>query len=120
MNGVIILDKPTGISSAAAVNRVKRLLPRDRPKLGHAGTLDPFASGVLLLLVGRATRSCEALMNLAKTYHATVRLGATTVTDDPESPEVLSSNPIHLPSQETIENLPRRFVGTIQQRPPSY
>src|SRR5687768_18623251 len=84
--GVINLDKPPGISSARAVDRVKRVLPKGT-KIGHAGTLDPFATGVLLLLVGRATRQCENLMNAPKQYEATVKFGATTATDDPESPE---------------------------------
>ena len=68
------------------VNRVKRLLPRGT-KIGHAGTLDPFATGVLLLLVGKATKLCERLMDEPKQYEATVKLGATTATTDPESPE---------------------------------
>src|SRR5207248_260956 len=86
MNGLINLDKPAGMSSAKAVDRVKRLLPRGT-KIGHAGTLDPFATGVLLLLVGRATKLCERLMDQPKQYEASVKLGATTATDDPESPE---------------------------------
>src|SRR5438067_13233093 len=86
MNGIILLDKPAGISSAGAVNSVKRLLPR-KTKIGHAGTLDPFATGVLLLLVGNATKQCERLMDLPKQYEATIKFGATTATDDPESPE---------------------------------
>ena len=77
------LDKPAGASSARLVARVKRLLPRGT-KIGHAGTLDPFATGVLLLLVGKATKSCEALMDAPKQYEAVVRFGATTETDDPE------------------------------------
>src|SRR4051812_1599291 len=84
--GVINLDKPAGISPARAVDRVKRLLPR-RTKIGHAGTLDPFATGVLLLLVGKATRFCEKLMDQPKQYETTIKFGATTATDDPDSPE---------------------------------
>src|SRR5829696_7761266 len=87
MDGMINLDKPAGATSARAVDAVKRLLPRGT-KIGHAGTLDPFATGVLLLLVGRATKSCERLMDEAKQYEATVKFGATTATDDPESAEV--------------------------------
>src|ERR1043165_6483077 len=86
IEGVIYLDKPPGIASARAVNQVKRLLPRGT-KIGHAGTLDPFATGVLLLLVGKATKLCERLMDEPKQYEATVKFGATTPTDDPESPE---------------------------------
>src|SRR5215208_1954847 len=86
MDGILNLNKPAGISSAAAVGKVKRLLPRGT-KIGHAGTLDPFATGVLLLLVGKATKLCERMMSEPKQYETTVKLGATTATDDPESPE---------------------------------
>src|SRR4051794_38166472 len=86
MTGILVLDKPAGISSARAGDRVKRLLPRGT-KIGHAGTLDPFATGVLLLLIGKATKLCERLMNEPKQYEATVKFGATTETDDPESAE---------------------------------
>src|SRR5438105_13687394 len=86
MDGILNLNKPAGISSAAAVARVKRLLPRG-VKIGHAGTLDPFATGVLLLLIGKATKLCERLMDQPKQYEATVKLGATTATNDLESPE---------------------------------
>jgi tRNA pseudouridine55 synthase len=85
-DGMINLDKPAGISSARAVDKVKRLLPR-KTKIGHAGTLDPFATGVLVLLIGRGTKQCERLMDQPKQYEATVKFGATTATDDPESPE---------------------------------
>src|SRR4051812_25101964 len=118
VNGVIILDKPTGITSAAAVNRVKRLLPRGT-KIGHAGTLDPFATGGLLLLVGRATKRCEALMGQPKRYDATVKFGATTETDDPESPERPTPGATVI-DRATIDALLPRFIGAIQQRPPAY
>ena len=72
MDGVINLDKPAGISSAAAVGRVKRLLPR-KIKIGHAGTLDPFATGVLLILVGKATKLSQSLMDQPKRYEATAK-----------------------------------------------
>jgi tRNA pseudouridine55 synthase len=118
LNGILNLDKPAGISSARAVDRVKRLLPRGT-KIGHAGTLDPFATGVLLLLIGKATKSCERLMDAPKQYEATVKLGATTETDDLESPE----KPIPVavpPSLEAVQNALTSFVGEILQRPPIY
>ena len=136
-SGVINLDKPPGMSSARAVDRVKRLLPRGA-KIGHAGTLDPFATGVLLLLVGKATRQCERLMDQPKQYEATIKLGATTATDDPESPEepyrglrvsperssgateAAAPQTLGQDAQATIEATLRRFVGAIQQRPPAY
>ena len=118
MNGIILLDKPAGISSAGAVNSVKRVLPR-KTKIGHAGTLDPFATGLLVLLVGNATKRCEALMNQPKQYAATVRFGATTETDDPESPPqpVAGASP---PTTELVREALNRFIGNIEQIPPAY
>jgi tRNA pseudouridine55 synthase len=118
MDGIINLDKPAGMSSARAVAAVKRLLPRGT-KIGHAGTLDPFATGVLLLLVGRATKSCERLMDEPKQYEATVKFGATTETDDPESPEVPTPHaaPVAL---TRVQAAARTFVGDVLQRPPAY
>ncbi len=118
MNGVIVLDKPAGISSAKAVDQVKRLLPRGT-KIGHAGTLDPFATGVLLLLIGKATKLCERLMDSPKQYDATMKLGATTETDDPESPEMPTPG-AQVVAKETIEREMRCFIGAIQQTPPQY
>src|SRR5438477_4736599 len=86
LNHILVLDKPAGMSSARAVDQVKRLLPRGT-KIGHAGTLDPFATRVLLMLIGKATKLCEKLMDQPKQYETTVKLGATTATDDLESPE---------------------------------
>jgi len=132
MTGIINLDKPAGLSSARAVARVKRLLPRGT-KIGHAGTLDPFATGVLLLLVGKATKQCERLMGEAKQYDATIKLGATTATLDPESPEEVfrrsgtGDPPMQVDvdshgrvARATIEQLLPTFVGEIQQRPPAF
>src|SRR5438094_8614548 len=109
LNGLLILDKPAGITSAAAVNCVKRLLPRGT-KIGHAGTLDPFATGVLVLLIGKATKLCESLMNEPKQYEAAVKFGATTATDDPESPEVITPN-ARPGSRDAIDAILPRFIG---------
>ena len=116
-NGVINLDKPAGMSSARAVDRVKRLLPRGT-KIGHAGTLDPFATGVLLLLVGKATRLCEKLMDQPKQYETIIKFGATTATDDPESPE--TAIPCEAVPIERVRRSLRQFVGSVQQRPPAF
>jgi tRNA pseudouridine55 synthase len=118
MNGVLNLDKPAGISSAAAVGRVKRLLPRGT-KIGHAGTLDPFATGVLLLLIGKGTKLCEKLMDQPKQYETTVMLGATTATDDCDSPAIVTAGASEV-SLEAIKDLLPRFVGEILQRPPNF
>src|SRR5262249_29128579 len=117
-DGLLPVDKPAGTTSARVVEGVKRLLPRNT-KVGHAGTLDPFATGLLLVLVGRATKSCELLMGQPKAYEATVKFGATTETDDPEAPEqpVPGSGPV---PRELVQHALKNFVGDILQRPPRY
>ena len=118
LQGIINLDKPAGLSSARVVSRVKRLLPRGT-KIGHAGTLDPFATGVLLLLVGKATKLCERLMDSPKQYEAVIKFGATTATDDPESPEQPAANVVPV-GAETIAAALTNFIGLITQRPPVF
>jgi tRNA pseudouridine55 synthase len=118
LNGIINLDKPIGLVSARAVGKIKWLV-RGGSKVGHAGTLDPFATGVLLILVGKATRLCEQIMAEPKTYDAVIRLGATTPTEDPTSeptpwPDV---RPI---SRNAAQDALLRFSGDILQRPPAY
>ena len=117
-NGIIVLNKPAGMSSARAVDAVKRLLPKGT-KIGHAGTLDPFATGVLLLLVGKATRLCERLMDEPKQYDAAIKLGASTATDDPESAEMPTPGARPVARQQIEETL-GSFIGQILQRPPAF
>lgn len=109
--GVILYDKPAGMTSHDAVAEVRRRLGRG-VKVGHAGTLDPFATGLLLILVGRATRVQRFLMALPKTYEATARFGAVTSTGDPEG-EITPTGV--LPADELA--LP---TGRLRQRPPAY
>lgn len=122
-NGIIPIDKPGGITSARVVSIVKRLLPRGT-KIGHAGTLDPFATGVLLLLVGKATKACERLMDAPKQYEATIRFGATTATDDPDAPPTpwvpAGGGDIVPPGAASLPPVLEAFVGEILQRPPAY
>jgi len=118
LDGILNLNKPEGISSARAVSRVKFLIER-QAKVGHAGTLDPFATGVLLVLVGKATRQSEAMMSEPKQYEATVRLGATTETDDLDSAEVPFPGAV-LPTLQQVQDVLPRFIGTVPQRPPAY
>lgn len=118
-DGFLILDKPTGISSAHALNRVKRSLPRGT-KLGHAGTLDPLASGVLVAMVGRCTKLCERVMGQPKQYEAVIRLGETSATDDAEGPISPADQSDAPPTREQVEATLVRFVGTIEQMPPPF
>ena len=123
VDGVINLDKPAGLTSARAVSGVKRLLPRGT-KIGHAGTLDPFATGVLLLLVGKGTKSCERMMDAPKQYEATVKFGSTTNTDDLEGEETpwttAAGGTVAPPTREEVEAVRPTFVGEILQRPPAF
>jgi tRNA pseudouridine55 synthase len=116
MLGVVNLDKPVGPTSHDMVTLVRRL-SRTR-RIGHAGTLDPLASGVLPILVGAATRFSDELTTSPKRYEAVIRLGATSVTDDAEGPIVPGRGP--LPSPSEAEAALRGFVGTLEQRPPAY
>jgi tRNA pseudouridine55 synthase len=110
-DGVLLYDKPTGITSHDVVARVRRGMGRGI-KVGHAGTLDPFATGLLLVLVGRATRVQRFLMALPKTYEATARFGAVSSTGDRDG-EIVETGVVPDGDLE----LP---VGTIRQRPPAY
>jgi tRNA pseudouridine55 synthase len=112
LDGVVVYDKPAGISSSAAVGRVRRSLGSRKVKVGHAGTLDPFATGLLLILVGRATRVQRFLMALPKRYEATARFGATSTTGDPEG-QIVETGVV----PEGDLELP---VGPMRQRPPAY
>jgi len=112
-DGVLLIDKPAGITSHDVVARVRRtrLDPTHPVKVGHAGTLDPFATGLLLVLVGRATRVQRFLMALPKRYRTVARLGWTSTTGDPEgeiAPGRMPDEPLALP------------VGRLRQRPPAY
>lgn len=117
-SGVINLDKPAGLSSAGALNRIKRLLPRGT-KLGHAGTLDPMATGVLLVLVGRCTKLCEVMMDQPKSYQATIRLGAVSATDDSDAMVELRHDAVR-PAESALREALAGQVGSIEQRPPAY
>jgi tRNA pseudouridine55 synthase len=108
---VLLYDKPVGITSHDVVARVRRTLPR-KTKVGHAGTLDPFATGLLLVLVGRATRAQRFLMALPKFYETTARFGAVSSTGDPEG-EITETGIV--PTGDLV--LP---TGRIRQRPPAY
>ncbi len=115
--GVLNLDKPAGITSRQAVDLVKRLV---RPaKTGHAGTLDPLATGVLIVCIGSATRLIEYVQRMPKSYRATFWLGRTSPTEDTEG-EVAELPDPPRPTFEEIAMAAGRFVGRIQQRPPAF
>ncbi|HHH41182.1 MAG TPA: tRNA pseudouridine(55) synthase TruB [Chloroflexi bacterium] len=116
MDGILNLNKPAGLTSHDVVDRV-RAVARQR-KVGHAGTLDPMATGVLLVCLGRATRVAEYLMASPKTYRARVRLGVTTDTYDAEG-SVVEERPVEV-DRAAVERALERFRGRILQVPPMY
>jgi tRNA pseudouridine55 synthase len=134
---IILVDKPAGISSFGVVAQVRRVLTDEklagmrkidpevtrkmaRVKVGHSGTLDPFATGLLILLSGKFTRRAGEFLKLDKVYEATIRLGATSTTGDPEG-EITEKKVQTVPSLTTIKKLlQEKFTGKITQTPPIY
>jgi len=118
MDGLLIIDKPAGPTSHDVVSRMRRLLREKR--IGHTGTLDPMATGVLLLVVGRATRLSQFLIASDKSYEAVVRLGFATDTADAEGQPVGPVSRAALPPRETIDAALDEFRGTFMQQPPAF
>lgn len=117
LDGVLVINKPAGWTSHDVVARARTLLGMS--KVGHTGTLDPAATGVLVLCLGRATRIAEYLMNADKAYRAVLRLGVATDTQDATG-TVVGRVAETLPDQATIVEVMNRFVGRRQQVPPMY
>lgn len=116
--GVLLVDKPAGQSSFAVVKKIRWLL--GVKKVGHAGTLDPFASGLLLICVGRpATRQIDVFMGGRKTYQAVLQLGRETETQDPEG-ELISVRPVPPLTVKEIAGVSEEFIGPQMQAPPPF
>ena len=121
LHGWIILDKPIGLGSTTAVSAVKRILREaDEPKtkVGHGGTLDPLASGVLPIALGEATKLCGRMLDATKAYDFTIRFGEETDTLDAEG-EVIATSKVR-PTFEQVEACLPGFTGEIEQVPPAY
>lgn len=116
MQGLVLINKPDGITSFGAVARIKRAAKEKR--VGHTGTLDPMATGVLPVLLGRATALSSLLLDADKSYAAAVRLGVTTDTDDITG-TVLEEKPVCVTGDE-LSDAVKHFTGEIMQRPPFY
>lgn len=119
LSGFICVDKPAGISSHDVVAAARRTL--HTKKIGHSGTLDPFATGLLVLGVGKATRLLQYIVDGEKVYHATIRLGSATHSDDLTGEFISQANLDELKaiSEEKIRHELQKFIGTIQQKPSS-
>ncbi|HET7320425.1 MAG TPA: hypothetical protein VFI84_02455, partial [Candidatus Saccharimonadales bacterium] len=125
MQGILLVDKPAGWTSFDVVNYVRKIVataegkkPKNT-KVGHTGTLDPFATGLLVLLVGKEyTRKAGKLSKADKTYEVTMRLGQVSTTGDPEG--MITEVDGLQPSREDLENVLLKFTGVIEQIPPAY
>ena len=119
---IFAIDKPYGITSFGALAHVRYLLSRKmrrKVKIGHAGTLDPLATGVLVLCTGKCTKQIEQLQQHTKEYTATLQLGATTASYDKEHPVNATFPTEHITKELILQTLPQ-FIGDIEQVPPTY
>ncbi len=117
MNGILIIDKPSGMTSHDVVQKIRHKFHMRR--VGHAGTLDPLATGILVLLLGKATKLSNRFLDCDKAYAATMRLGTVTDTADIEG-EVLSTRPYDSVTPERLEDVMKNFRGEQDQLPPMY
>lgn len=118
MNGLVLIDKPAGVTSAEVVRRVKHRLPRGT-KVGHLGTLDPFATGLLPLCLGEGTKIAQFLNSADKRYEGVVQLGTATDTGD-DTGTVVREVAVGRLDGDQLAEVAARFVGEIRQRPPMY
>ncbi len=119
---IVLADKPAGISSFGVVARVRRQLSEQagrKIKVGHTGTLDPFATGLMILLSGTFTRRAGEFSKLDKVYEATIRLGAISSTGDPEG-EITEQLVQDIPSEQQVRQTIKTFLGKITQTPPVF
>ena len=120
-DGILLINKPAHMTSFGVVARVRRVLSEragKKVKVGHTGTLDPFATGLMIIVVGKECKNAGSYSKLDKVYEATIRLGETSSTGDPEG-EITKINSL-IPSREAIEVTLKSFVGEIRQTPPVY
>ena len=117
MDGIIIVNKPKGYTSHDVVNKIRKIY--NTKKVGHTGTLDPNATGVLPILIGKATKLSEYLSDHDKTYTATIKLGEKTDTGDAEG-KIIEAKPVQIPNKNEVENILKLFLGKQMQTPPMY
>jgi len=120
-DGIILIDKPTGMTSFGVVARVRRVLTQQnghKMKVGHTGTLDPFATGLMILVIGKECKNAGTYSKLDKIYEATIRLGESSTTGDPEGEITDVSD--KQPARQEVESALKQFTGEISQRPPIF
>ena len=119
---IILIDKPADMSSFGVVARVRRVLSQregKKVKVGHTGTLDPFATGLMIILAGKATKRSNEFLKKDKVYEATIMLGKTSTTGDPEG-EITENMVERIPSREDVECAVQKFTGKIMQKVPAF
>jgi len=120
-DSVLLIDKPAGMTSFGVVARVRRKLSQQlgkKAKVGHTGTLDPFATGLMIIVTGKECRNAGTYSKLDKVYEATIRLGQTSSTGDPEGELTTVADVV--PTEDEVKEALELFVGEIQQTPPIY
>jgi len=120
-DGILLIDKPAGMTSFGVVARVRRVLSRQtgkKVKVGHTGTLDPFATGLMIIVVGKECKNASTYSKLDKVYEATIRLGQTSTTGDTEG-EITNISDL-IPAETEIKDVLKKFTGEITQQPPIY
>ncbi len=121
MDGLLLVDKPSGWTSFDVVAKVRGMLKQTgiaKPKVGHTGTLDPLATGLLVLVVGKYTKRAQEFFKLDKTYQVTMELGQTSTTGDEEGEKTKISD--NRPTQKDLEEVIKQFTGQIDQVPPAF
>jgi len=119
--GIILIDKPIGMTSFGVVARIRRVLSEKydkKIKVGHTGTLDPFATGLMILVIGDECKAAGKYSKLDKVYEATIRLGQTSTTGDPEGEITEVTDKV--PMKDEITRALKQFIGTVNQRPPIF
>lgn len=128
MDGILLIDKPSGMTSHDVVAKIRRIINLStykpinlvtRVKVGHGGTLDPLATGVLPILIGNATKLADKILSGEKEYLTTIKFGETTDTDDAEG-KILETRPVTGDSERRLKEILPRFLGVIEQIPPIF
>lgn len=120
IDGILLIDKEKNITSYDVIRKLKRILPKGQ-KIGHAGTLDPFATGLLIVLLGKATKSMDDILHYKKEYFVKAEFGYSTTTQDPTGEKIHQSNnllPISIESIQEVIN--KNYIGDIEQTPPAF
>src|ERR1700712_3220665 len=122
MDGILLIDKPSGWTSFDVVARIRGQIKREtglkKPKVGHTGTLDPLATGLMIVVVGSYCKRAAEFSKLDKVYEVTLKLGETSTTGDGEGEKTIIS--AEIPTQEAVEAAIAKFTGNIMQTPPIY